>query len=73
VKLAEPEPWAFELRTAVGVARLDVGGPINLVTSQVTTPPVEDRRSATQPDTDIFLTCGNPTQRDAIGRNRHAW
>src|SRR5260370_40302010 len=31
------------------------------------------RRSATRPDTDIFLACSNTTQHDAIGRNRHAW
>ena len=43
------------------------------VTMQVTTPPGDGRRSATYPDTDIHLTCGKPTQSDAVRRNRHAW
>jgi acetate---CoA ligase (ADP-forming) len=43
------------------------------VTSQVTTPPGNGRRSATQPDVDMLLTCSNPTQSDAIVRNRHVW
>jgi len=25
------------------------------------------------PDAGFPLACGNPTRRDAIGRNRHAW
>ena len=44
-----------------------------LVTIQVTTTPGNGRRSATQPDTEIPLTCGNATLRDAIRRNRYAW
>ena len=43
------------------------------VTKQVTRPPGDDRRSATYPDTDIHLTCGKPTQCNAVRRNRHAW
>jgi hypothetical protein len=43
------------------------------VTNQVTTPPASGRHSATHPDTDIPLACGNPTRRDAIRRNRQAW
>ena len=43
------------------------------VTNQVTTTPGNRRRSATYSDTVILLTCGNPTQPDSIGRNRHAW
>jgi hypothetical protein len=43
------------------------------VTIQVTTTPGNTRRSATRSDTDICLAWGNPTQIDAIGRNRHAW
>jgi hypothetical protein len=43
------------------------------VTSQVTTMPGSGRRSATCPDADMRLTSGEPTQPDAIGRNRHVW
>ena len=43
------------------------------VTNQVTTPPGNARRSATHSDTSYPLTCSNPTQSDAIGRNQHAW
>ncbi len=43
------------------------------VTNQVTTPPGSCRRSQTQPDKTIALTCRNTTQRDAAGRNRQAW
>jgi len=39
----------------------------------VTTPPGCGRRSQTQPDKTIALTCGKPTQCDTVGRNRHAW
>jgi len=43
------------------------------VTNQVTTPPSRGRRSQTQPDKTIALTCRNTTQPDAIGRNRYEW
>ena len=43
------------------------------VTKQVTTTPGYSRQSATHSDTVILPTCGNPTQPDGIGRNRHAW
>ena len=35
--------------------------------------PSQQQTSATQPDIDILLTCSNPTQPDAIGRNQHPW
>jgi hypothetical protein len=43
------------------------------VTNQVTTTPDDTRRGTTRSDTEIYLACSNPTQRDAIRRNRHAW
>ncbi len=43
------------------------------VTNQVTTDPGSSRRNATVPDADITLACDNPTGRDYVGRNRHAW
>jgi transcriptional regulator with XRE-family HTH domain len=43
------------------------------VTSQVTTPSNYGRRSRTQPDKTVALTCRNTTQRDAAKRNRLAW
>jgi len=43
------------------------------VTNQVTTTTGNDRRSATNPDAGMLLTCGNPTQFDGIRRNRNAW
>ena len=43
------------------------------VTNQVTTPPSRARRSQTQPDKTIALTCRNTTRSDAIRRIRHAW
>jgi hypothetical protein len=51
-------------------ARAEAAGP---VTNQVTTTPGSARRSTTRSDTDIFLTCGNPTQLDIVRRNRQAW
>ena len=42
------------------------------VTNQVTTAPGYGRQSAKHPDAAVPPTCGNPTQPDAIGRNRHA-
>ena len=52
-----------------------VGLPISgkPVTNQVTTTPGHSRRSATQSDTDIRLTCRNTTPCDVAGRNRQAW
>jgi hypothetical protein len=44
-----------------------------LVTNQVTTTSDSAGPSTTRSDTDIFLTCGNPTQRDVIRRIRQAW
>ena len=68
------------LLLACGVAFLVVGpeiaGEVQVlepVTNQVTTAPGNARQSATYTDTDILLTCGNPTQPDAIVRNWHAW
>jgi hypothetical protein len=43
------------------------------VTNQVTTPSDDDRRNATHADTEIVVTCGNPTQPDGIRRSGHAW
>jgi hypothetical protein len=43
------------------------------VTNQVTTSPGCGRRSQTQPDKTVALTCRNTTPRDAARRNRHAW
>jgi hypothetical protein len=43
------------------------------VTNQVTTAAGNSRRSTTHPDTEIHMTCTNPTQGDAIRCNRHAW
>jgi len=43
------------------------------VTNEVTTAPGSGRRRATYSDIKILLTCGNPTQSDAIGHNRHVW
>ena len=43
------------------------------VTKQATTAPGHGRRSATQSDIRDPLNCGNRTQPDVIGRNRHAW
>ncbi len=43
------------------------------VTNQVTTGLDNRRRSATHPDTDIALNCGNPTENDAARRCRPAW
>jgi hypothetical protein len=42
-------------------------------TNQVTTHPDFARPSETSPDTKTALICGSRTQRDAVGRNRHAW
>jgi hypothetical protein len=43
------------------------------VTNQVTTAPGNGRRRAMYSETDIHPTCGNRTQTDDIGQNRHAW
>jgi hypothetical protein len=43
------------------------------VTNQVTTAPGSSRRAATAPDAGIPFACDNPTGRDFVGRNRHAW
>ena len=43
------------------------------VTKQVTTTPGTARRSATSSDTTKLPICGNPTRRDAVRRNWHAW
>ena len=39
----------------------DLPGIRKPVTNQVTTAPGNTRRSATRPDTDVCLACGNPT------------
>ena len=61
----EPDLLAGTLADHPGIRKI--------VTNQVTTALGNTRRSATRPDTDIFLACSNTTQHDAIGRNRHAW
>jgi hypothetical protein len=43
------------------------------VTNQVTTASGKGRRGATYRDIGTALTSGNPTQRDVIRRNGHAW
>ena len=42
------------------------------VTYQVTTDP-GSRRNVTIPDADIPPACDNPTGRNYVGRNLHAW
>lgn len=42
-------------------------------TNQVTTPSGNGRHAATQSDTAISPTCGNPIPPDPNGRIRHAW
>lgn len=55
----------------------DCGRPANevvrKVTNQVTTRPGYSRHAATQSDSPIAPTCGNPTRRDVILLNLHAW
>jgi two-component system sensor histidine kinase VanS len=49
------------------------GGGLHVTVQLPATPTHNLGRSATQRDTAILLTCGNPTQPDGIRRNRHAW
>lgn len=46
---------------------------MELVTSQVTTPPGNSRHSATWPDAAISPTCGTSTKPDVIRQNGYAW